>query len=75
MLIDRYSLYVSVAETANHVRAPLRMVAPLGNNLKCFVLFILVRFRELMALFESHCKGTTKTAHLQEQTKDSYPNL
>ena len=28
-----------------------------------------------MALFESHCKGTTKTAHLQERTKDSYPNL
>ena len=75
MLIDRYSLYVSVAETANHVRAPLRMVAPLGNNLKYVVLFILVRFRELMALFESLCKGTTKTAHLQEQTKDDYPNL
>jgi hypothetical protein len=28
-----------------------------------------------MALLESHCKGTTKTAHLQEQNEDSYPNL
>ena len=51
------------------------MVAPLGNNLKYVVLFILVRFRELMALLESHCKGTTKKAYLQEQTKDDYPNL
>ena len=41
--IDWLLFEVKVAEAANHVRAPLRMVAPLGNNLKCSVLFMIVR--------------------------------
>ena len=42
--IDWLLFEVKVAEAANHVRAPLRMVAPLGNNLKSSVSFILLNF-------------------------------